>query len=164
MGSASSGTAHRPPRTQGKPATTTTRRVTMARTAARAAFATSGHPMLRAARLTPTHSLFFFLKNTAPPEFSPLPLPAPLPISPGEQNADRPDKPADHRIGGVQAEPHPAHTGHDGGHGPHDRDEPREDHRPRAETFEEGRSEEHTSELQSQSNLVCRLLLEKKKI
>src|SRR2546427_3350377 len=28
----------------------------------------------------------------------------------------------------------------------------------------EGRSEEHTSELQSQSNLVCRLLLEKKKM
>src|SRR5688572_31530577 len=28
---------------------------------------------------------------------------------------------------------------------------------------EERRSEEHTSELQSQSNLVCRLLLEKKK-
>src|SRR2546427_13175726 len=38
-----------------------------------------------------------------------------------------------------------------------------------AETLEPGatpnhlRSEEHTSELQSQSNLVCRLLLEKKK-
>src|SRR2546430_13110514 len=31
----------------------------------------------------------------------------------------------------------------------------------RRETF--ARSEEHTSELQSQSNLVCRLLLEKKK-
>src|SRR2546430_7737831 len=30
-------------------------------------------------------------------------------------------------------------------------------------TVSEGRSEEHTSELQSQSNLVCRLLLEKKK-
>src|SRR2546430_8384189 len=29
--------------------------------------------------------------------------------------------------------------------------------------LESGRSEEHTSELQSQSNLVCRLLLEKKK-
>src|SRR2546430_14335389 len=29
--------------------------------------------------------------------------------------------------------------------------------------FPEVRSEEHTSELQSQSNLVCRLLLEKKK-
>src|SRR2546427_6865717 len=27
----------------------------------------------------------------------------------------------------------------------------------------QGRSEEHTSELQSQSNIVCRLLLEKKK-
>src|SRR5438270_9584666 len=32
-----------------------------------------------------------------------------------------------------------------------------------ARTGEEERSEEHTSELQSQSNLVCRLLLEKKK-
>src|SRR2546430_10004202 len=31
------------------------------------------------------------------------------------------------------------------------------------ETLLSGRSEEHTSELQSQSNLVCRLLLEKKK-
>src|SRR5688572_32549153 len=32
-----------------------------------------------------------------------------------------------------------------------------------AEILQEDRSEEHTSELQSQSNLVCRLLLEKKK-
>src|SRR2546427_2610951 len=32
-----------------------------------------------------------------------------------------------------------------------------------AETLRALRSEEHTSELQSQSNLVCRLLLEKKK-
>src|SRR2546427_8448781 len=31
------------------------------------------------------------------------------------------------------------------------------------QVFAEFRSEEHTSELQSQSNLVCRLLLEKKK-
>src|SRR5688572_32500548 len=30
------------------------------------------------------------------------------------------------------------------------------------DTFRKDRSEEHTSELQSQSNLVCRLLLEKK--
>src|SRR2546430_12688553 len=43
------------------------------------------------------------------------------------------------------------------------------EHRQRAEHAEKGRppfpvrSEEHTSELQSQSNLVCRLLLEKKK-
>src|SRR2546430_4733896 len=33
----------------------------------------------------------------------------------------------------------------------------------RAFIWTESRSEEHTSELQSQSNLVCRLLLEKKK-
>src|SRR5688572_32342657 len=32
-----------------------------------------------------------------------------------------------------------------------------------AQRFQRLRSEEHTSELQSQSNLVCRLLLEKKK-
>src|SRR5688572_31468612 len=32
------------------------------------------------------------------------------------------------------------------------------------ESEREARSEEHTSELQSQSNLVCRLLLEKKKL
>src|SRR5436190_7457856 len=34
---------------------------------------------------------------------------------------------------------------------------------PRRDRFEEDRSEEHTSELQSHSDLVCRLLLEKKK-
>src|SRR5256886_3406574 len=33
---------------------------------------------------------------------------------------------------------------------------------PRGDCRRNGRSEEHTSELQSQSNLVCRLLLEKK--
>src|SRR6266853_4519476 len=35
---------------------------------------------------------------------------------------------------------------------------------PLDDRLEQIRSEEHTSELQSQSNLVCRLLLEKKKI
>src|SRR2546430_10691285 len=35
--------------------------------------------------------------------------------------------------------------------------------KPRAHQTRNNRSEEHTSELQSQSNLVCRLLLEKKK-
>src|SRR2546430_16305375 len=34
---------------------------------------------------------------------------------------------------------------------------------PRYAAAQQSRSEEHTSELQSQSNLVCRLLLEKKK-
>src|SRR2546430_7861650 len=37
-------------------------------------------------------------------------------------------------------------------------------HCPYCPGFAAGRSEEHTSELQSQSNLVCRLLLEKKNI
>src|SRR2546427_3727702 len=58
---------------------------------------------------------------------------------------------------------------------PHARLDPRTAHRGRAPPYRrallarpsvplgEGRSEEHTSELQSQSNLVCRLLLEKKK-
>src|SRR2546427_7822971 len=36
-------------------------------------------------------------------------------------------------------------------------------HANKREEIEDVRSEEHTSELQSQSNLVCRLLLEKKK-
>src|SRR5438270_2078667 len=36
-------------------------------------------------------------------------------------------------------------------------------HAPTSTKNREQRSEEHTSELQSQSNLVCRLLLEKKK-
>src|SRR2546427_8457371 len=39
----------------------------------------------------------------------------------------------------------------------------REMHDKKESTFAKTRSEEHTSELQSQSNLVCRLLLEKKK-
>src|SRR5256886_7635282 len=49
----------------------------------------------------------------------------------------------------------PISTGHS-----HFRYDPRMDDKA---LFEAGRSEEHTSELQSQSNLVCRLLLEKKK-
>src|SRR2546430_12652310 len=43
--------------------------------------------------------------------------------------------------------------------------EPRQRGRPEIENLSKReRSEEHTSELQSQSNLVCRLLLEKKKV
>src|SRR2546427_8262777 len=40
---------------------------------------------------------------------------------------------------------------------------PRRGRQGRARQGQGARSEEHTSELQSQSNLVCRLLLEKKK-
>src|SRR5688572_32504831 len=41
---------------------------------------------------------------------------------------------------------------------------PRVSGTPKVALRAQARSEEHTSELQSQSNLVCRLLLEKKKI
>src|ERR1039457_6262456 len=40
---------------------------------------------------------------------------------------------------------------------------PRQDSIPRSTRYRRSRSEEHTSELQSPCNLVCRLLLEKKK-
>src|SRR6476619_8523890 len=42
-------------------------------------------------------------------------------------------------------------------------DDGRADRRSRTRGVQGGRSEEHTSELQSLTNLVCRLLLEKKK-
>src|SRR5690242_20760200 len=58
------------------------------------------------------------------------------PVGPGGSRHGRPGPPAD--AAGVAASP--------------DRRDP------------QGRSEEHTSELQSHVNLVCRLLLEKKKI
>src|SRR2546430_5262507 len=50
-----------------------------------------------------------------------------------------------------------AHAGQPGKDREHDH------HRKPCRADRHGRSEEHTSELQSQSNLVCRLLLEKKK-
>src|SRR5215204_7558105 len=79
---------------------------------------------------------FFFFNDTATTEIYTLSLHDALPIRPRAQQAD-------HRLherrlaGAVRA---------------HDRHE-----------LAGGRSEEHTSELQSHSDLVCRLLLEKKK-
>src|SRR2546430_12138553 len=90
---------------------------------------------------------FFFFNDTATTEIYPLSLHDALPIS--------------------RAERRPCHLGQD--------DLDREDGRllllvrlepdllEPAFHARVGRSEEHTSELQSQSNLVCRLLLEKKK-
>src|SRR2546430_5308835 len=107
---------------------------------------------------------FFFLNDTATPETSTLPLHAPLPIWPRRRGASR---------GLAQDGPE---TGlHRGRHTL--RDHRCDPARPGAAPacgrdlrcwFAEvaaacWRSEEHTSELQSQSNLVCRLLLEKKK-
>src|SRR2546430_2679825 len=100
------------------------------------------------------HSLFFFFNDTATTEIYTLSLHDALPIShlskPGSEDrarsphvalrTDPPGRPAFHHgLPGHRQAPDAAHG------------------RP-AE-----RSEEHTSELQSQSNLVCRLLLEKKK-
>src|SRR2546430_12327162 len=77
---------------------------------------------------------FFFFNDTATTEIYTLSLHDALPIS----------------LRAARRE----HTGLDG----------RADHRDGDHCQRErGRSEEHTSELQSQSNLVCRLLLEKKK-
>src|SRR5256885_9493000 len=42
-------------------------------------------------------------------------------------------------------------------------DQPHQSFRQQGHKHDDGRSEEHTSELQSPCNLVCRLLLEKKK-
>src|SRR2546430_6940787 len=58
--------------------------------------------------------------------------------------------------------PHPAKRDQRDGRHPADESRARSARASRARR-DRGRSEEHTSELQSQSNLVCRLLLEKKK-
>src|SRR2546430_5707683 len=87
--------------------------------------------------LKPTLSFFFF-NDTATTEIYTLSLHDALPISVARLA---------HRGGPVPAQP-ARHA--------EDRSGLRDQKRP-------DRSEEHTSELQSQSNLVCRLLLEKKK-
>src|SRR2546427_11235169 len=78
--------------------------------------------------------IFFFFNDTATTEIYTLSLHDALPIS------CRWRRPRAARGGSRSCRPRSARRGR------HDR-----------------RSEEHTSELQSQSNLVCRLLLEKKK-
>src|SRR5436309_16097757 len=88
---------------------------------------------------------FFFFKDTATTEIYTLSLHDALPISPGPAIEEkRHDHRAQSRLvgrrGGGRVSSHRA----DGLPGAH-------------------RSEEHTSELQSRENLVCRLLLEKKK-
>src|SRR5260221_10749568 len=84
--------------------------------------------------------LFFFFNDTATTEIYTLSLHDALPIS-----------------GQKRAPPNVAESGYD---------DQRDKGRNRGERRENkgvGRSEEHTSELQSHSDLVCRLLLEKKK-
>src|SRR2546430_12136985 len=88
-------------------------------------------------RFPRAHVTFFFFNDTATTEIYTLSLHDALPISPSRERAE----PLRNSRG-----PAPG----------------RERRRPIALCA--SRSEEHTSELQSQSNLVCRLLLEKKKI
>src|SRR2546429_9878959 len=117
------------------------------------------HPVLTGSTL-----IFFFLNDAAPTEFSPLPLPDPLPISPcpsgdglphlslvslrrlspqrGGRSLARPPLSLAERLQLLSCDLERA--------------------RP-ARTAGAERSEEHTSELQSRLHLVCRLLLEKKK-
>src|SRR6266446_10637658 len=83
-------------------------------------------------------TFFFFFNDTATTEIYTLSLHDALPIHPPFTNR-RPGAGGAARLP-TQAHPHPPLGG---------------------ETA--GRSEEHTSELQSPCNLVCRLLLEKKK-
>src|SRR2546427_12812464 len=85
---------------------------------------------------------FFFFNDTATTEIYTLSLHDALPICPGPRGERRL-----RRSGGAPAL----------------RDRLRPDARGELADRHLHRSEEHTSELQSQSNLVCRLLLEKKK-
>src|SRR2546430_15886866 len=81
----------------------------------------------------------FFLSCSGPTDITTLPGPTPLPFSRDRQKR-------------VLAGPRHSHQGHVAA---------RVTEVPGIDRHR--RSEEHTSELQSQSNLVCRLLLEKKK-
>src|SRR2546430_7026075 len=112
----------------------------------------------------PLLSLFFFLNDPPPPEIYPLPPPDSLPISPPVGNGmstrvsritDAPTVERKQSLqlyraarGALELEPVKVWTSRPS--------------RARVRALP-WRSEEHTSELQSQSNLVCRLLLEKKK-
>src|SRR2546430_11515777 len=88
---------------------------------------------------------FFFFNDTATTEIYTLSLHDALPISPF--------------AGGLQIALDLLVDGGIHEHRQNHRRRPIDGHGDRGR----GRSEEHTSELQSQSNLVCRLLLEKKK-
>src|SRR5260221_14756776 len=99
--------------------------------------------------ISASYLFFFFFNDTAPTEFSPLPLPDVLPICPrltvrgaGHVRARAPDQ--DTVSCAVMTGDQWLATG-------------------RCDRYGCSRSEEHTSELQSHSDLVCRLLLEKKK-
>src|SRR3712207_7041713 len=92
---------------------------------------------------------FFFFNDTATTEIYTLSLHDALPISAGRGRRPLHRPGARHVLGR--------------GDGPAGCRRPEADGRRLADRQLQGRSEEHTSELQSRQYLVCRLLLEKKK-
>src|SRR2546430_12365335 len=100
---------------------------------------------------------FFFFIDAAPPEFYPLSLPDPLPICPIKPffHPIRMPSPITTTIARSTRFMTPRHCA------PLPRGTQRTGRRHRLRQCAGSRSEEHTSELQSQSNLVCRLLLER---
>src|SRR5206468_10175295 len=106
-------------------------------------------------RLSSSFSLFF-LTAPAPPDIYTLSLHDALPISRRQGHGRRQralQAPRHRRDAGPRRRP--ARGARGAGEGRHVREARRRGRDPR--------SEEHTSELQSRSDLVCRLLLEKKK-
>src|SRR2546430_12950780 len=89
--------------------------------------------------------LFFFFNDTATTEIYPLPLHDALPISPSSNWSATRAQVLVHTVPARSCRP------------------TRRGRSMSRDQIDRPRSEEHTSELQSQSNLVCRLLLEKKK-
>src|SRR2546430_12804481 len=108
-------------------------------------------------------SFFFFLNDPAPTDIYPLPQPDALPI-PDRGVAGVPHEVTHQRVIDDALEPADEVLQHrgPGKHPDGARERPLDDGAVEGFTSP-ARSEEHTSELQSQSNLVCRLLLEKKK-
>src|SRR5262249_60577143 len=100
----------------------------------------------------------FFFNDPPTSEISPLSLHDALPISPGAKSRGLPDA-DDERDVPAAEQPHQRR----GGLGPLPSEAAAAHGHLPAQRLQMERSEEHTSELQSLTNLVCRLLLEKKK-
>src|SRR2546430_6628143 len=107
---------------------------------------------------------FFFFNDPPPPETYTLPLPDALPICfeglEGEHVVEEPVSVRREQRGRGTGQPEQSQAQRIAGEPPVPARSRLSE--PGRERDPEKRSEEHTSELQSQSNLVCRLLLEKK--
>src|SRR2546430_11572288 len=101
--------------------------------------------------------MFFFFNDTATTEIYTLSLHDALPISPKPESLIDSAGGLSSIVWTVAAQRAPTHVR------ARQTDAPQIAKRSRKLMKHRTRSEEHTSELQSQSNLVCRLLLEKKK-